>query len=107
MKPTVYIETTIVSYLTAWPSRDVVRLAHEVLTRKWWAERRQDYDLFTSDAVLVEAAAGDPSAAAERLKVLDPIPKLAATREAQQLAEQIAAALALPARARVDAAHVA
>jgi hypothetical protein len=69
-KPTVYIETTIVSYLTAWPSRDVVRLSHELLTRDWWKDERPKFDLFTSELVIRESSAGDPTAAAERLKSL-------------------------------------
>ena len=33
MKPRIYLETTIPSYLTAWPSRDLVRAAHQQITR--------------------------------------------------------------------------
>ena len=62
MKPRVYIETTIPSYLTAWPSRDVVRAAHQQLTRQWWQTRREDFDLVVSQLVLDECAAGDAEA---------------------------------------------
>jgi hypothetical protein len=48
MKPRVYLETTIPSYLTAWPSRDLIRAAHQQITREWWG-RRAAYDLFISD----------------------------------------------------------
>ncbi len=107
MKHTVYIETTIVSYLTCWPSKDIVRRSHEILTQKWWSERKDDFELYTSHAVIIEASAGDASAAEERLKALAEIPRLAPTEPAMALAQQLATALALPARARVDAAHVA
>jgi hypothetical protein len=106
-KPTVYIETTIVSYLTAWPSRDVVRLSHELLTRDWWNDERSRFELYASELVIRESSAGDATAAAERLKALAELPLLAITDEALKLAQQLAAALALPERARADAAHVA
>ena len=68
--PTVYIETSIVSYLTARPSRDVVTLARQELTREWWNSRRQRHDLFTSDVVVGEAGEGDDEAARQRLDAL-------------------------------------
>ena len=63
MKPTVYLETTIVSYLTAWHSRDLIRAAHQEITRLWW-DTRDGYSLHISQVVLDEAGAGDPLAAA-------------------------------------------
>ena len=72
MKQRVYVETTVISYLTARPSRDVVRVAHQQLTRDWW-QRRNRFDLFVSEAVLQEARAGDPTAAADRLAALQGI----------------------------------
>jgi hypothetical protein len=57
MKPTVYVETTIPSYLTAWPSRDLVRVAHQQITREWWA-RRDGFDLYSSRLVVQECQAG-------------------------------------------------
>ena len=54
MKTSVYIETTIISYLTAWPSRDVIRLSHEILTRNWWGTR-DSFQLYTSELVMLEA----------------------------------------------------
>ena len=63
MKPKVYVETTIVSYLSASPSRDIVLAAHQQLTREWWA-RRQCFDLFVSRPVWDEASRGDAEAAA-------------------------------------------
>src|SRR5262245_14911745 len=107
MKQTVYIETTIVSYLTAWPSRDLVRRSHEILTREWWDRSRPHFDLFTSIFTRNESAAGDAMAAADRLKILKDIPLLPVQPEAITLASELERALALPPRARVDAAHVA
>src|ERR1700735_4016546 len=45
MKATVYFETTIPSYLTAWPSRDLVRAAHQPITRELWS-RRDGFELY-------------------------------------------------------------
>ena len=88
MKPSVYIETTIVSYLTAWPSRDVVRLSHEMITREWWTKHRSSFDLYVSDFVIDEASRGDPTAAADRLKELTAIPLPPVNRAVTELAER-------------------
>lgn len=106
-KPSVYIETTIVSYLTAWPSRDVVRLSRELLTREWSNEQRHRFDLYTSELVRRESSAGDPTAAVERLKSLEGIPLLGVSDRGLELAKRLATALSLPMRAQADAAHLA
>jgi hypothetical protein len=107
MKQTVYIETTIISYLTAWPSRDVIRLSHEMLTRDWWTKHRNSFELYASDFVIEEASRGDAAAAAERMKALTDISLLPVNQSTLELAQRLATSLALPSRARLDAAHVA
>jgi hypothetical protein len=106
-RASVYIETTVVSYLTARPSADVLRQSHQILTKKWWDTRRGHFELRTSAYTLNEAAAGDPVAAAERLLALRGIPILGATDRAEQLAMKLLVAVALPPRAALDAAHLA
>ena len=103
---TAYVETTIPSYLTAWPSRDVVRAGEQQLTHDWWA-RRDEYELRVSSLVLLECGAGDPTAAAARLAALDGIPVLAQTTEADSLAAALLREVPLPARAASDAFHIA
>lgn len=107
MKPRVYLETTIVSYLTAWPSRDLVRAAHQQITREWWNDRRSEFDLFVSQFVITESSAGDPDAAAERLETLQDISVLETTEEAIVLAEGLIQQIPLPLTAAVDAVHIA
>ena len=102
----VYIETTIVSYLTALPSRDLVLAAHQKLTLEWW-QRRELFDLFASEAVLQEAAAGHPEPAGRRLSALEGCTIVAVDAQVATLARALLAAEALPAKALVDALHVA
>jgi hypothetical protein len=106
MKPTVYVETTVPSYLTAWPSRDVVRAGEQQVTRDWW-ERRTDFELRVSSLVLLECGAGDSEAAALRLAALDGVPVLAQTPEAETLADTLLREVPLPAKAAADALHIA
>lgn len=105
--PSVYIETSIVSYLTAWPSKDAVRQGHQEITHRWWNDRRPDFALYTSQFVLDEAADGDPTAGAERLAILRTIQPVAIGPRAVPLAAQFLADGALPAKARLDALHLA
>ncbi len=107
MKPTVYLETSFVGYLTARPARDVIVLANQQLTREWWEQRREDFELFTSAHVQFEAGAGDTEAARERLAVLEDIESLALTQEAGRLAEALLSGHAIPEKAAEDALHVA
>ncbi len=107
MKPRVYLETTIPSYLTAWPSRDLVRAAHQQITRDWWDRRRAEFELYISQVVLRECQVGDATAAAERLKILQDLPVLEQTDAATRLAQALVDRVPLPERAAVDALHVA
>jgi hypothetical protein len=106
MKPRVYIETSVLSYLTALPTRDLVRAAHQQITTEWWAARAE-FELFVSDAVLAEARMGDAEAAARRLAAADGLQVLAATDAAEEIAEALLSAAAMPRKAAIDAVHVA
>lgn len=106
MRPRVYLETTIPSYLTAWPSRDLVRAAHQQLTREWWS-RRHLFEIFISQLVVRECQAGDPEAAAARLAALEGLPLLEQDAEVGSLARALLDRVPLPARAEADALHIA
>ncbi len=106
MKPRVYVETSVISYLTARPSRDLVRAAHQELTFEWWAKRNQ-YEPVVSNLVIAEAARGDGQAAQLRLASLADLMVLEFSEEARELSLRLIERLALPAKAADDAYHVA
>ncbi len=87
--PTLYIETSIVSYLRQKPSEQVVTAARQVLTHRWWNFERKNYDLVISQYVIDEASAGNPTLATERMTLLEGIPLLPPTPEIEALAERI------------------
>lgn len=107
MKPKVYIETTIPSYLAARPSRDLLIAAHQQLTRDWWESRRPAFDLYVSEPVLEEASAGDAMPAKARLDLLANIPVLALTSGILRLAESLVTDGPIPRKAAGDALHIA
>ena len=106
-KPRVYIETTIPSYLTAWPSEEHIRAPKQELTRTWWDTRRGDFDICTSQYVLDECGAGDPNSAQLRLEALREVGLLDVYPSAEALAQEFLNSQALPPNAAFDAAHIA
>ena len=104
---TVYIETSIVSYLRHRPSPQVVMAARQLLTHQWWNDERFKYELVTSQYVIDEASAGDSTLAAERLESLDGIPLLPLDPAIAQIADEIMVRAILPPKARTDALHIA
>ncbi|MBM4033793.1 MAG: type II toxin-antitoxin system VapC family toxin [Planctomycetes bacterium] len=107
MKKRVYIETSVISYLTARPSRDLIRAARQAITREWWEKRRQGFELFASQVVRDEAGDGDPGAAKLRLDALRGSPLLDVTGEVTALAEGLVTEGPLPEAATDDAFHLA
>ncbi len=103
----VYIETSIVSYASAWPSRDIETAARQQQARDWWAIERLKFELVTSQLTLDEAAAGDVVAAADRLKLLEGLPLVEINTDAEELAARLLAAHTMPQKAVADALHVA
>ena len=89
MKPSLYIETSVVSYLTARLSRDLITAARQQLTAVWGARQRARYDLFISPLVLEEAELGDPEAAAARLAILGGLDLVMPSSETDALAEAL------------------
>ncbi len=104
---TLYIETSIISYLRQRPSSQVVMAARQLLTHQWWGEERGNYELVTSQYVLDEASAGDAVLASERLQSLDGILLLPLDPQIGVIAKEIISRAILPPRASIDALHIA
>lgn len=105
--PRVYLETTVISYLTARPSRNLRVMAHQEITADWWIRRRMLFELYVSRLVVDEAAAGDFEAAARRLVTLTGIPLLELTESTATLAANLVTEAVIPREAAEDALHVA
>jgi len=107
MKRTVYIETSIVSYLAGRPSRDLMIAAHQQATRELWPRLTSEFETYVSALVREEAARGDADQAEKRLKAIAPFPMLDIVEEARALAQEIIAGKAIPPEYPVDALHIA
>lgn len=107
MKPSVYVETTIPSFVVGGISPVLATAAHQVVTRRWWEERRRDYRLHVSSLVEEELAEGDASYAQQRLALVADIARLVITAEVARLADYFFAYLRLPQAAAPDAMHLA
>ena len=103
----VYIETSIISVLTARPSMNMHSESRRQLTSAWWDRDRAGFNLFASPLVLAECEAGDPTAAERRLEVLRAIPLLEINDEAVRLAQLFMEMNAVPPEAQDDALHIA
>jgi hypothetical protein len=104
---TVYIETSIVSYLVADPSRDLLTAANQQVTRDWWQQRRAGFVCVASQEVLAEASRGDPEQVRRRLEVLASLPRVAVSLDAEELARLFLSTGCLPPKAARDAVHLA
>ena len=103
----VYIETSIASHATAWPSRDVTIAGVQQQARDWWANERHRFELVTSQLTLDEAADGDATAAVARLQLLQGLSLVDITPDVEALAERLIKAHTMPEKAAADAVHVA
>lgn len=107
-KPSVYVETTVISYLTAQPSRDIITAAHQQITQDWWEHALPNLEPYLSPYVTAEITRGDPEAAKTRLAAVASFAVLDITApELDDLASQYLAATQIPGRARADALHLA
>ena len=106
-KPTLYMETTVPSYLLVEPSRDVIALARQDITRTWWHRDQTRFAVFVSDIVLEEAGDGDREYAKRRREFLEQFSVLEMTSEAEELTALYMEKRIVPARYEHDAAHLA
>jgi predicted nucleic acid-binding protein len=107
MRPTLYMETSVVSYLTARPTKDLIMAARQLNTHLWWTEKRRQFGIHISRFVWDEASAGDVEQVRQRLKLLKRLPWLQLTSESALLARALAGNGPLPPQATQDALHIA
>lgn len=106
MKPTAYLESSVISYLTSRPNRDVIITARQAITLDWWENQRQRFELRISILVEEEISRGDPKAAQLRLETVADIPSLTISDEATRIAELLLAKGAVPIGSEEDALHI-
>lgn len=107
MRPTVYVETTVIGYLTSRPQSDVAVAGHQQTTRDWWESALDRFDLFASQLVAQECSTGNEHAARDRMAALVKLKLLPVTSEAEQLAEYLVRRHAVPETEPEDALHIA
>jgi len=107
VKPKVYIETSIPSYLTARFSNDIRVAANQNTTIEWWETRRSCFDLFISEFVAAEAVLGNAEASQQRLEIIADLPKLSVTEAVRKLAKALITEGPIPPKAEIDAYHIA
>ncbi len=107
MSETVYIETSILGYLTARSTRNLILAANVEVTKEWWDSRRSAFTLYISQVVLDEVARGDSEIAAQRLEILDRVPLVELNQSVRSLAAEFLTRSNLPPKASDDAVHIA
>lgn len=107
MKPTIYIESSVISYLASRYSRDLVIAAHQQITHEWWDETLPKYDAYISPIVIEEISRGDEQAAQERLNRVASFSILEVVQQVRELADEYFDAIKIPEKARADAYHLA
>lgn len=106
MKPRIYVETSVISYLAARPSADAISATRQHFSFQLW-QRREALDLLISEAVLAEAAAGDATAAQTRLTYCAELPLLELPEDVEAVVQHLLRAKAIPTKAYTDAVHIA
>jgi predicted nucleic acid-binding protein len=105
--PTLYVETSVVSYATARPSLELLTARRQALTREWWHTHRTRHVSFVSELVRGEVGNGDADAARRRLELISTVASVHSSQQTHELAARILAQCNLPARVYDDAHHVA
>jgi hypothetical protein len=107
LKSAVYLETSVISYFTARPSRDALQAERQRITREWWSKRKPLFDCFISDVVLDEIRLGETAMAIKRISAVSELPRIPASETARFIAKMFLEKGALPLTAAQDAMHVA
>jgi hypothetical protein len=107
VKPKIYIETSIPSYLTAHLSNDLRVAANQIITNEWWETRRSNFEVYISEFVIAEASLGNSDAAQKRLDTIADLPILSVTDAVRTLAKALVLEGPIPLNAEIDAFHIA
>ena len=107
MKERLYLETSVISYYTARPSRDLILLAHQEIARQFWEKALNDFEVFISQAVIDEISKGDREVSERRMALIKGFSYLAINENVEKLAELYMSRLGLPTKAYSDAIHIA
>jgi predicted nucleic acid-binding protein len=102
----VYIETSVISYLAAKQSRDIVVAGQQEITRQWWDYQKEKYNVFISELVISEASAGDILASKMRLQYLENILILGFDEKTLNLSKLLVNSGIIPIKATEDALHI-
>lgn len=105
-KQKVYIETSVISYLTAKPSRDLIIAGHQKITSDWWHKAKHKFDCYISQIVIEEISMGDKNAALKRMKAIKNLSELTYNQEVKDLASKYLKLLNIPDKSRLDAFHL-
>ena len=107
MIESLYLDTSIIGYLTIRPSTNLITASNSVITQNWWDTRRENFTLYISEVVLEELARGDQEIATKRLDLISELPLLALNEAVEELAQQFLTKSNLPPKASDDALHIA
>lgn len=107
MKRSVYVESSVISYLTSRPNRDLIVAGHQASTYEWWTSARYEYEIFISSLVVEEISAGDVNAAVARLRAVADVPSLQVKPEAEELAALLLRSKGVPENSAREALHIA
>ena len=106
MKISVYIESSVISYLTARPSNDLIKSARQAITDEWWQKDKSRFEIFVSALVEEEISRGNPEASKRRLEITEEIPNLSVSDDSKNIAEALISSGAIPKNSEEDALHI-
>jgi predicted nucleic acid-binding protein len=107
VRPSVYIDTSIPSYLTSRPSREWPLKRYQWVTCLFWNAHGARFEMHVSRFVVDEVKAGDPDAAQKRVEAISSLPRLEIPDDVDRLTALILKKTGLPNSAKADAEHVA
>ena len=106
-KPTVYLETSVISYLAGRLSKNIITLTRQQITRTWWEDELEKFDLYVSDFVIYEVSKGDTELSKKRMHLIQDVSLLPSSEEVEKLAYEYIIFLGLPSKSFIDALHLA